>query len=190
MRRSTPFARVIAGFNLRDDLTLEGSGGLFVGTSADTLGRLSRRDFFYARRYLHRVPDLMQQIMLELDDVGEHITRMNKRLDEYTAYTTTTADRIRVCDAAIAARWGTGKEVDEGFKAMLRAKLLAPRRNEDRSDTLYKVMNVVQENTLRGGQHYVSNNRMNSIRPIAAVDRNVKINQAIWTAADEILLAA
>jgi len=46
---ATTFARVIAGFNLRDDLTLEGSGGLFVGTSADTLGRLSRRDFFYAR---------------------------------------------------------------------------------------------------------------------------------------------
>ena len=45
----TTFARVIAGFSLRDNLTLEGSGGLFVGTSDDTLGRLSRRDFVYAR---------------------------------------------------------------------------------------------------------------------------------------------
>jgi len=147
-------------------------------------------DFFYARRYLHRVPDLMQQIMLELDDVGEHITRMNKRLDEYTAYTTTIGERLRICDAAITARWGNGDGVDEGFKAMLHAKLLKPRRNEDASQNLYKVMNVVQENTLRGGIHYISNNRMTSIRPISAVDRNVKINQAIWTAADEVLQAA
>jgi hypothetical protein len=145
-------------------------------------------DFFYARRYLHRVPDLMQQILLELDDVGEHITRMNKRLDEYTAYTTTVADRIKVCDAGITARWGN--EVDESFKTMLRAKLLKPRREEDKSQNLYKVMNVVQENTLRGGQHYVANNRMNAIRSISAVDKNVKINQAIWTAADEVLQAA
>jgi hypothetical protein len=45
----TTFARVIGAISLRDNVWVEGSGGLFVGTSDDTLGRLSTRDFVYAR---------------------------------------------------------------------------------------------------------------------------------------------
>jgi hypothetical protein len=45
----TTFARAIAAVSLRDNVWLEGSGGLFVGTAEDTLGRLSQRDFLYAR---------------------------------------------------------------------------------------------------------------------------------------------
>jgi hypothetical protein len=45
----TTFARVIGAVSLRDNVWVEGSGGLFVGTSDDTLGRLSTRDFVYAR---------------------------------------------------------------------------------------------------------------------------------------------
>ena len=45
----TVFARVIAAFSLRDNVWLEGSGGLFAGSSTDTIGRLTRRDFVYAR---------------------------------------------------------------------------------------------------------------------------------------------
>lgn len=45
----TTFARIIGAISLRDNLWLEGSGGLFVGTSDDTLGRLTTRDFVYAR---------------------------------------------------------------------------------------------------------------------------------------------
>jgi hypothetical protein len=45
----TGFARVIAAISVRDNVWLEGSGGLFAGSSPETLGRLTRRDFVYAR---------------------------------------------------------------------------------------------------------------------------------------------
>ena len=45
----TSFTRVIAAISVRDNLWLEGSGGLFAGTADDTLGRLANRDFVYAR---------------------------------------------------------------------------------------------------------------------------------------------
>jgi hypothetical protein len=45
----TVFGRAIVNVSLRDNLALEGSGGLFAGESLDTLGRLTRRDFLYAR---------------------------------------------------------------------------------------------------------------------------------------------
>jgi hypothetical protein len=45
----TTFTRLIAAISLRDDVWLEGSGGLFSGSADDTLGRLANRDFVYAR---------------------------------------------------------------------------------------------------------------------------------------------
>ena len=45
----TTFTRLIAAVSLRDNLWLEGSGGLFSGSADDTLGRLADRDFAYAR---------------------------------------------------------------------------------------------------------------------------------------------
>jgi hypothetical protein len=45
----TTFTRCIGAVSLRDDVWLEASGGLLTGTSTTSLGRLSRRDFLYAR---------------------------------------------------------------------------------------------------------------------------------------------
>ena len=45
----TTFLRAIGAVSLRDDVWLEGSGGLLTGTSSDVIGRLTRRDFVYAR---------------------------------------------------------------------------------------------------------------------------------------------
>ena len=47
--KGTMFLRAIGAVNLRDNVWLELSGGLFTGTSADTIGRLTNRDFVYAR---------------------------------------------------------------------------------------------------------------------------------------------
>jgi hypothetical protein len=46
---ATTFTRVIGAVSLRDNVWVEGSGGLFTGESLDILGRLTRRDFVYAR---------------------------------------------------------------------------------------------------------------------------------------------
>ena len=45
----TVFARVVAAVSVRDDVWIEGSGGLFGGAAFDTIGLLTRRDFLYAR---------------------------------------------------------------------------------------------------------------------------------------------
>ena len=45
----TAFLRGIGAVRLREDVWLEGSAGLFTGSAADTIGRLTDRDFLYAR---------------------------------------------------------------------------------------------------------------------------------------------
>ena len=46
---ATTFTRAIAAISVRDNVWIEGSGGLFTGSSLDVIGRLTRRDFAYAR---------------------------------------------------------------------------------------------------------------------------------------------
>jgi hypothetical protein len=43
------FARVTAAVSVRDNVWVEGSGGLFVGSSLGAVGQLTGRDFFYVR---------------------------------------------------------------------------------------------------------------------------------------------
>ncbi|HEY6508092.1 MAG TPA: hypothetical protein VIY56_08755 [Vicinamibacterales bacterium] len=45
----TTFVRAIGAVSLRDDVWLEASGGLLAGSASTTFGRLSRRDFVYAK---------------------------------------------------------------------------------------------------------------------------------------------
>jgi hypothetical protein len=52
------------------------------------------------------------------------------------------------------------------------------------------VLNVVQENILRGGMSYVTNNSLRQVRSISDVNRNLNINQALWNKADELMLLA
>lgn len=45
----TTFTRVIAAVTIRDNVWIEGSAGVFAGSSLDVIGRLTHRDFAYAR---------------------------------------------------------------------------------------------------------------------------------------------
>jgi hypothetical protein len=66
-------------------------------------------------------------------------------------------------------------------------RLIAPRRIEDRSNDLWTVFNRAQEGIIRGGQHYVSaTNRRQTARAVQGIDKNVGLNQALWTLGAEM----
>lgn len=66
-------------------------------------------------------------------------------------------------------------------------RLIAPRRQEDRSNDLWTTFNRAQEGLLRGGQRYVSaTNRRQTTRAVQGIDKNVGLNQALWTLAAEM----
>ena len=75
---------------------------------------------------------------------------------------------------------------DDPQNAPIRAEdLLHTRRYEDSHDDLWTTMNQVQENIMRGGlrgSKVAENGRRRRIttRPVKSLDRDVKLNQALW----------
>ena len=75
---------------------------------------------------------------------------------------------------------------DEPEKAPIRPdQLLQERRYDDKGSDLWTTFNVVQENIVRGGlrgQTRDANGRLRrvSTRPVKSLERDIKLNQALW----------
>lgn len=145
-------------------------------------------DMLYSRSFMHLAPDLMAQVMLELQDIDEHIHALKLRVNRMKDYKTNIGERIVLADAAIKQRFGDDRPA--GFVADMRRRMLDRRRSEDEQDDMYTVMNVIQENVLRGGMSYHTNNTIRRVTPITNVDRNVQINQTLWHEAEQLLARA
>jgi hypothetical protein len=70
-------------------------------------------------------------------------------------------------------------------------QLLQERRYDDRGDDLWTVYNVAQENILKGGirgRKRGADNRIRRIttRPVKSIDRDVKLNKALWTLTEKM----
>lgn len=144
-------------------------------------------DMLYAKSFIHLAPDLMEQIMLELEDIQEHIDKLQMRVTRMKSYETSVGERIALADAAVKARFCRDAERPASFIADMRQNMLKTRRVDDQSNDMYTVMNVIQENVLRGGMLYQTRNTIRRVASINNVDRNVSINQALWKEAEDLI---
>jgi hypothetical protein len=60
-------------------------------------------------------------------------------------------------------------------------EFLAPRRAQDAGDSLWVVLNRVQESVLKGGFHVTnSNNKLRRAKSIKNIQKDIQLNQQIW----------
>ena len=76
-------------------------------------------------------------------------------------------------------------------------QMLKPKRTADHGHDLWTTFNVVQENVIRGGittlKHNVKTNRgyrQATTRAVNNIDKNIKLNKALWEMATELKMAA
>jgi hypothetical protein len=70
-------------------------------------------------------------------------------------------------------------------------KLLCERRYDDKGNDLWTTFNVVQENIMKGGIYgskQGANGRVRRVktRPVKSIDRDVKLNKALWVLTEEM----
>ncbi len=89
-------------------------------------------------------------------------------------------------ERGVFAQAAHGLIYDEPEQAPVQSnQLLHERRYDDKGNDLWTTFNVVQENLMRGGLKGTtrgSNGRLRraTTRPVKSLDRNIKLNQALW----------
>lgn len=109
------------------------------------------------------------------------------------AVTLAPAEQQALARAAMELRWQPG---DEGAEPAQPSPItvdqaLRPRRVGDNRPDLWSTFNVLQENIVRGGQHYVRRNANNQLQrrtvgEVRSVDQTRGLNRALWTLAEEM----
>lgn len=121
-------------------------------------------------------------------------------IDNWSALQLTAGEQNAFAEAAHMLRFSDAEgKVDTPITA---AQLLTPRRVADRAENgsswsrpapdLYRTMNVVQENVIRGGLSARaagdgrSRGRMVTTREVRGIDQDVRLNRALWQLAEKM----
>jgi len=147
------------------------SNGLIVGQT------------FNAIRVRHVGPDVLSKAIQGAFDVAEQVGRAAANIERMQAIQLNHVQRLQFAVQA------TELIKPENALQFDSSKLLTARRVPDTSNDLWSVFNRVQENIIRGGMRYTTvdaNGRVKnaSNRSIKAIDRNIEINQKLWTIAE------
>lgn len=90
---------------------------------------------------------------------------------------------------AFAAAAAELKTEDETDKKLLTDGLLRVKRQADFEPDVWTTLNVVQENMMSGGQRLNRvNGRRRTTRAVNGIDENVKLNRALFTLAEQMML--
>ncbi len=122
------------------------------------------------------------------DDVATAISQivtikpvLEHKIESFGSLVLAEAEKRSFAKAAIPLRFESHLEVDPG-------DLIIPHRVEDEKDDLYTVMNVIQENLLRGnisGANKETGRRFTS-REISSIAKDVEVNQGLWDIAERV----
>lgn len=91
-------------------------------------------------------------------------------------------------EVEIFAKAAIRLKYEENKEPINSSKLLTAYRAEDKKDSsIWTNFNVIQENLIRGGQRgFTSNGRRTTTRAVNNIDKNVKLNKALWILAEEM----
>jgi hypothetical protein len=113
--------------------------------------------------------------------VLDGLTRVVEDRDQMRSITLTGQEQVIFAGAALELQY------DPGQAPITARQLLVSRRYEDNRDDLWTTFNRVQENLVRGGIRGVNAaGRRSTTRGIVALDKDVKLNRALWALADKM----
>lgn len=120
------------------------------------------------------------EILSKMPEVSDSVQEMeNLQLSD--------AEQSIFANAALVVRYD-----DASLSPVTAPQILAPNRRDDSGADLWRTLNRVQENIIRGGVSYVQRNDLGQrmairrTRPINGIDQNTAVNRALWQLAEEM----
>ena len=108
--------------------------------------------------------------------------KLMKKIDKLESIQLSELEKESFAKSSIPLRFNKNLQLDNN------TDLLVPHREEDTADDLYTVLNVIQENLLRGnisGTNKDTGRRFTS-KEITSISKDVEVNQGLWDIAERI----
>ncbi len=130
---------------------------------------------------IKHIGDRDNDVLTAINNIPAFKPQLESKIHTLEAIELSMAEKQSFAKSAIPLRFKEHLEVDYN-------DLLAPHRNEDEHNDLYTVLNVIQENLLRGnisGINRETGRRFTS-REITSIGKDVDVNQGLWDIAERI----
>ena len=117
------------------------------------------------------------QLQTTLNQAIERLPDMVGKINEYNMITLTREQQLDFAKKAIALRSYSDRVPTEAELA----EFLLPRRTEDVGDSLWVVLNRVQEAVMNGGYHLTNaRGKARRAKSIKNIQKDIQLNQQIW----------
>jgi len=131
---------------------------------------VSERDFGHVK--LRHIGFKEEEVIKASQAVIDNVSKLSEIVDEWQGVSLNMGQVMSFGEQAAAIRW-------EGDTAMEMAEhLIRPRRQQDKTNDLWTVFNVVQENLMKGG--FTNSETGRRARTVKNIDKTVTYNQGVW----------
>ena len=130
---------------------------------------------------IRHIGDRDNDVLTAINNITAFKPQLEAKIHTLEAITLSNAEKQAFAKSALPLRFDEHLEVDHN-------DLLVPHRTEDEHNDLYTVLNVIQENLLRGNisGHNKETGRRFTSREITSIGKDVDVNQGLWNIAERI----
>jgi len=137
-------------------------------------------NIFEAYKIKH-IGDRDNDIHLAIEKITAFKPQLERKIEQFESIELSQDEKVSFARSSTPLRFEKHLEIDYD-------DLLIPHRDEDTKDDLYTVMNVIQENLLRGNVsgHNKETGRRFTSKEIKSIGKDVEVNQGLWDIAERI----
>jgi len=137
-------------------------------------------DEIFCRRVKHQ-GNVVERVVEAANDLIEIVPISVQKAIEWQNIPLSRDAQHAYAEIASTLKW------QEGEALVAPTKLLEPRRTQDTKNDLWTTFNVVQENIIRGGIRYrTEDHQRQRTRPVNSVGENVRLNTALWALTEKM----
>ena len=166
-------------FNSHDRTTAFSiSAGIYRFVCAN--GLVIADSIFEAYKIKH-IGERDDDVATAIEQIVQFKPLLEHKIESFGSIVLQESEKRSLARAALPLRFEAHLEVDPD-------DLIIPHREADQKDDLYSVMNVVQENLLRGNLSGVNTEtgRRFTSKEITSIAKDVEVNQGLWNIAERI----
>lgn len=132
------------------------------------------------RESVRHAGDTARELIERMVKLSKNSAPMFEKIERWSRTNIRPTEQLIFAQRAMELRFG------DMAKAYNVHDMLAVRRPEDNGDDLWRVLNRIQENAMRGGLiGRNANNRQVQSRAITGIANDLKFNQGVWELAEE-----